>query len=251
MLRATEGVYSFRIHGALYHRMGPLEAAPGDRPSWAQLYLYDTRDERLNLRLDRYGGLDPAILGDIQDTLEQCNPYMQFYINNSQRLRDDSNLTISLRIIDPAERGKDPRRYNKPTADEVAAIIPIGRASTYVRDITLKRRSDGQLQRIPHTSSKYLLLMYPLLFPNGEEGWFLDIPMANQDIRPSQKVLPLSSGIEIDEVHDAGRADNTTTQARFRVTRLAWHRFYLADRPGQFNAILHSSRLLHQFVVDG
>jgi hypothetical protein len=97
---------------------------------------------------------------------------MQFYINNSQRLHDDLNLTISLRIVNPAERGKDPRRYNRPTADEVAAIIPIGGASTYVRDITLKRRSDGQLQRIPHTSSKYLPLMYPLLFPNGEEGWF-------------------------------------------------------------------------------
>jgi hypothetical protein len=35
MLRATEGVYTFRIHGALYHRMGPLEAAPNDSPGWA------------------------------------------------------------------------------------------------------------------------------------------------------------------------------------------------------------------------
>jgi hypothetical protein len=60
MLRATEGVYTFRIHGALYHWMGPLEAAPGDRPGWAQLYLYDTRDERLNLRLDRYDGILPS-----------------------------------------------------------------------------------------------------------------------------------------------------------------------------------------------
>jgi hypothetical protein len=206
MLRAMEGVYTFRIHGALYHQMGALEAAPGDSPGWAQLYLYDTRDERLNLRLDRYSGLDPTILGDVQDALEWCNPYMQFYINNSQRLQDDSNLTISLRIVDPIERGKDPRRYNRPTADEVAAIIPIGGASTYVRDITLKRRSDGQLQRIPHTSSKYLPLMYPLLFPNGEEGWFPDIPMANQHVRPSRRVPPLGSGIEVGDVHDAGRA---------------------------------------------
>jgi hypothetical protein len=214
MLRATEGVYTFRIHGALYHRMGPLEAAPGDRPGWAQLYLYDTRDERLNLRLDRYDGLDPAILGDVQDALERCNPYMQFYINNSQRLHDDSNLTISLRIVDPAEWGKDPRRYNRPTADEVAAIIPIGGASTYVRDITLKRRSDGQLQRIPHTSSKYLPLMYPLLFPNGEEGWFPDIPMANQDVRPSRKVPPLSSGVEVDDANDAGEVDDMIPKVR-------------------------------------
>jgi len=247
MLRATEGVYTFRIHGALYHRMGPLEAAPGERPGWAQLYLYDSRDERLNLRIDCYDGLDPNILGDLQDVLEHCNPYMQFYINNSQRLRNDSNLTISLRIIDPAEHGKDPRRYNRPTTNEVAAIIPIGGASTYVRDITLKRRSDGQFQTILHTSSKYLPLMYPLLFPNGEDGWFPNIPMAGQNVWPSQRVLSQSSGVELDDANEASGA----SQARFRVTRPAWHWFYLADRPGQFNAILHAGRLLHQFVVDG
>ena len=102
--------------------------------------------------------------------LEQYNPYMQFYINNSQKLRENSNLTVSLRIIDPAEQGKDLRRYNRPTADEVAAIIPIGKISTYVKNITLKRRSDSQFQIIPHTSSKYLPLMYPLLFPNKKNN---------------------------------------------------------------------------------
>lgn len=32
MLRATESVYTFRIQGPLYHRIGPLEPAPGERP---------------------------------------------------------------------------------------------------------------------------------------------------------------------------------------------------------------------------
>jgi hypothetical protein len=32
--------------------------------------------------------------------------------------------------------------------------------------------------------------------------------------------------------------------------RPAWCRFYLADRSGRFNPILHAGRLLHQFVVD-
>ena len=79
--------------------------------------------------------------------------------------------------------------------------------------------------------------MYPLLFPNGEEGWFPDIPMANQDVRPSRKVPPLSSSVEVDEIHNASRASDANdasdsnaltieassapTQARFRVTRPA------------------------------
>ena len=240
MIRATEGVYTFRIHGAVYHRMGPLDPAPSEKPGWAQLYLYDSRDERLNQRLDRYDGLDPAILGDVQDMLEQCNPYMQFYINNSQRLRDDSNLTISLRIVDPAEQGKDPRRYNRPTTDEIAAIIPMGGASTYIRQITLKRRSDGGFQTIPHTSPMYIPLMYPLLFVHGEDGWFPNIPMADNVARPNRR-------LDDADMDDGGNAGG----ARIRVTRPAWHRFYLADRPGRFNPILHAGRLLHQFVVDG
>jgi hypothetical protein len=109
-------------------------------------------------------------LGGIQDVLERYNPYARFYINNAQQLRDDSNLTVSLRIVDPAEQRKDPRRYNRPVTDEVAAIIPVRGTSTHVRDITLKCRSDGRLQRIPHRSPKYVPLMYPLLFPNGEDG---------------------------------------------------------------------------------
>lgn len=68
------------------------------------MYLYDSREERLNLRLDAWEGLDPGILSDIQDVLEGRNPYMQFYINNSQRLRNDSNLAINLRIVNGTEK---------------------------------------------------------------------------------------------------------------------------------------------------
>jgi len=239
MIRATEGVYTFRIHGALYHRMGPLDTAPNEQPGWAQLYLYDSRDERLNLRLDRYDGLDPATLSNIQDVVEQCNPYMQFYINNSQRLHEDSNLTIRLQIVDPTEQGKDPRTYNRPTTDEVAAIIPVGGASTYIREITLKRRSDEGFQTIPHTSRSYIPLMYPLLFVHGEDGWHPNIPMAGNVAQRNRRI----DDFDMDDNDNSGRG-------RFRVTRPAWCRFYLADRPGRFNPILHAGRLLHQFVVD-
>ena len=89
-------------------------------------------------------------------------------------------LIISLRIIDPAEQGKDPQRYNRPTIDEVTVIIPIREASTYIQEITLKRRSDGVFKRIPHTSQIYIPMIYLLLFIYGKDGWFLNIPIANK-----------------------------------------------------------------------
>jgi hypothetical protein len=40
------GPYSFRIQGELYHIIGSLCPIEGQRPQFAQLYIYDTENER-------------------------------------------------------------------------------------------------------------------------------------------------------------------------------------------------------------
>ena len=66
--------------------------------------------------------------------------------------------------------GLDRCRYNLPTADEVAVILP-GNHSTEPRDIVLRLRS-GPLHRISDLHPAYTPLQYPLLFPRGENGWY-------------------------------------------------------------------------------
>lgn len=46
----TSGVYHFKIHDVFYHRSGPMTAAYGRSPSYAQLYFYDV-DTAINYRL--------------------------------------------------------------------------------------------------------------------------------------------------------------------------------------------------------
>jgi hypothetical protein len=46
----AQGVYTFRIHGALHHSMGSLLPPPGERPRFAQVYLYDSAEEQLQYR---------------------------------------------------------------------------------------------------------------------------------------------------------------------------------------------------------
>ena len=41
----AHGPYSFRISGKNYHRIGSLLLVEGQRPKFAQLYIYDTHDE--------------------------------------------------------------------------------------------------------------------------------------------------------------------------------------------------------------
>jgi hypothetical protein len=69
------------------------------------------------------------------------------------------------------QQGTDGRRYNLPTANEIAVIIS-GDGSEDVSDkcnIVL-RLQGGQLQYISQLSHAYSTLYYVLLFPSGEKG---------------------------------------------------------------------------------
>lgn len=43
-----QGVSNFRIHGQVYHRIGPLLPEENHIPAFAQLYIYDTEHENEN-----------------------------------------------------------------------------------------------------------------------------------------------------------------------------------------------------------
>src|SRR5436305_639377 len=64
------------------------------------------------------------------------------------------------------------RKYNTPSASEIAVIIPVSRDGTESigkRDIILHAR-DGKLQRIHETHRLYDPLHYVIIHPTGEPG---------------------------------------------------------------------------------
>ncbi|MCI16026.1 ATP-dependent DNA helicase PIF1 [Trifolium medium] len=48
----------FVIYGQNYHQLGSLVPSPGQRPKFAQLYIYDTQNE-IPSRLSHFRHLDP------------------------------------------------------------------------------------------------------------------------------------------------------------------------------------------------
>jgi hypothetical protein len=63
-----------------------------------------------------------SIVRDIREALDSCdNPYVRTYNTIRDTLHLDGIPTIRLRIL--GKRGRDGRRYNLPTASEVAALI--------------------------------------------------------------------------------------------------------------------------------
>ncbi|PKK52505.1 hypothetical protein RhiirC2_803212 [Rhizophagus irregularis] len=67
------------------------------------------------------------------------------------------------------DRSNDAYRYNAPTASDVEPSN---------QDIVLNLR-DGTLQRISELHPSYNPLQYVLLFPNGDDEWYLDIPLTD------------------------------------------------------------------------
>ena len=106
---------------------------------------------------------NPNLLPDttllLQQTLYTFNRYSQFYLHTHEILRRDPSKDIAFCIMsDPAT---DLRRYNLPTVDEIAFIIP-GDETQAVdpRDIILRPRSGG----LQHISDLHAYIPRMLLF---------------------------------------------------------------------------------------
>ena len=75
-LNRGRGVYTFKVHGSIYHNIGPL--MPNDEhgrvPRFAQLYFFDT-DHELDNRLHHVSNVDKNVLEMLQNMMHCCNPY--------------------------------------------------------------------------------------------------------------------------------------------------------------------------------
>ena len=124
------------------------------------------------------------------------------------------------------QQGTDARRYNLPTVEEIAAVVP-GEASSNVgvnRDIIVRLQGGG-LRHISNLHPSYLPLHYVLFFPKGEAGWHLDIPLQQQN----------------------GRQHRSK-----KVTQILWHAYRLHVRPENVEPsnLFKGGRLFQQLVCD-
>ena len=186
---------------------GSLLPEEGLQPAFAQLYIYDSEHEnshRHNIMPD----LNDVILHNLLNMLDECNPY----IHNFRHVRDCIQTIASNKIfmVIHADRTQDSCRYNAPSASEVAAIM-VGDGhdlDASNRDIILRMRDRG-LQRISETHPSYDPLHYVLLFPQGDDGWHVDIPLIGSVKRDC---IRFRGSIQI---HQIRRRFNQTWQTNF------------------------------------
>ncbi|XP_028056113.1 uncharacterized protein LOC114260235 [Camellia sinensis] len=117
------GPTSFTIHGELRHRTGSLQPQPGQDVSYGQLYIYDL-DLALEIRNRGNPNLRRDVLKTIQDSLLQVNAFVATFRQAHAILHQldaaRHNLPAHLHYNSTTDRC----RYNLPTADEIAIVIP-------------------------------------------------------------------------------------------------------------------------------
>ncbi|UYV78541.1 hypothetical protein LAZ67_16001942 [Cordylochernes scorpioides] len=139
-------------------------------------------------------------------------------IEDASKYRDDAYKVVV--NADRTPPGQHPRRYNAPTANEVAVVLAGNQFGS--RDIVLHQRDD-LLQHVSDTHRFYDALQYPLIFWKGQEGYSFHIPQ----IDPNTRQL-LSS----------------------KMSSMDFYGYFIMVRRNSPNVINQFGQLFNQFLVD-
>jgi hypothetical protein len=226
--------YSFRIQGELYHKLRSLCPVEGQRPQFAQLYIYDTENECQNRHVVM-PSFDPTTLDRLLTMMYNINPYVEVFKMAKDMMATKGVPTdLKLRLI--TSRTKDARQYNVPTADEVITLM-VGDGSEAIdkHDIIVAQQA-GSFQPISELHVGYKALHYPLLFPYSEDGWHPNIPL---------------NGVVIDADLDENHAEESKHQRKHcNVTMVEFYDYQLQHRDFDGIALLRGDQLKHQYIVD-
>ena len=210
---------TFKIQGQVYHRFGSLLPTSTENPQFLQIYFMGDPEVEAQMRCSIIPDLRQAIVHDLQGFLHRCHAYVGIFTTALEHMPND-DFKIRIRP-DKTPHGEHQRRFNVPTYNEVA-IVMVGN-DFEPRDIVLRKR-DNMLQRVADTHRSYDSLQYPLIFWQGEDGYYFGIP----------------------------QTDPSTGQAvqSKKVSSQDFYAYRIMVRVGEENHILKCKMLFLQFIVD-
>jgi hypothetical protein len=194
------GVYTFRVNGEMYHRIGSFDAEPGQPARFCQIYFLDP-DSQVDRRLGIFDDLNANVAALIHRTMQSANALVHQFEHARTVAGDCANIRLAISGSAPA--GEHPRRFNRPTAPEIAAVL-LDDQHAYPRDIVLRRRGGG-LDRINECHPAYNALSYPLFFPEGRHGWSLELKSSTGVTLKSYIQFSLQKRSEPNVLHLGGK----------------------------------------------
>src|SRR5204863_8705713 len=95
------GPYVFRINGQIHHRIGSLVPLPNMLPKFAELYIFNTKNE-INNRIKALTNedphecdLNPDIIKGLQNMLDESNTLVKTFLHTRDLLEEHKGIDIS------------------------------------------------------------------------------------------------------------------------------------------------------------
>ena len=166
---------SIIFQGRATQRAGPLIAAEGDTPCFAQLLIHDPslqssiRFQNMTIPANMSSvqkKMIKEILEELQLELQKHNPFVQDFMQVIEI--PPENLEHGKIVISAKNRplGEHARRYNEQLNLKEVSIL----TNSEPHDLVLYQRG-GPLQKISDLNPKGMPLHFIILFPYGTYGW--------------------------------------------------------------------------------
>jgi hypothetical protein len=125
------GPYCFKIHGQIYHRTGTLHPENEQPRVFSQIYILDT-EEATECRKSKpeNEGCDGELMHMLGELITEISPFAEAFKMLHEVEMDMISQSVqagvqptSISMAIKQDRKIDPRRYNDPTANEVAIVF--------------------------------------------------------------------------------------------------------------------------------
>ena len=204
---------SIIFEGRVQQLAGSLQAAEGEKPCFAQLYVHDasmeTGERFKNMTLPQnISNIKKQKLEShlkiVQDAIHRVNPFVKDFkqiVDIPEEELGHGKIIISAKA---RPSGEHARRYNAQINLNEVSIL----TNSEPHDLVLQRRG-GALQKISDLNPKGMPLHFTLLFPHGTYGWDLTVKHTDGKRRVTTRefyVFHLNvRDIQEDFIHLAGR----------------------------------------------
>ncbi|KZS06644.1 Uncharacterized protein APZ42_029833 [Daphnia magna] len=237
------GPYCLRIHGQVYHNTTPV-GPNTNNPRYADLYFMDAAQAgEFRALSTSNGGCCRNLMEELDAVLREKNPYAAIYkmmrqvLEEEYRRAQDEKLphqTVGM-IISSDRRNLDQRRYNSPTTNEIAVIFKSANGEPPAkRDIhghlfiTVRGRIFFQIDAQQPMCDP---MTYPLLFPNGDDGWHVNMPYTTTTRSEREEAAARAMDVDEEEEIDLPRLNEMLRLEIAPVEALA---VKIVNRKGKF-----------------
>ncbi|XP_057720223.1 uncharacterized protein LOC130934697 [Arachis stenosperma] len=174
------GPPQFIISGQNYHRIGSLLPNAGEKPKFAQLYIYDTQHEIMHRQriFGQTSEIDKELITELLQMIDTHNVIAQSFRKVKEFYQCHPSEIFSLKLY--SQRNVDRRMYSAPSCDEVAALI-VGDfdSSDHGRDIIIRKHEDGIIHKCRRLFQQFVVDCFTMI----ESQRLYEIRMKQSTIR--------------------------------------------------------------------